>query len=159
PLRSQPLLRDRYHALRALAEQRRFAALREALAAVGDVERILARVALRSARPRDLTGLRGSLRALPAVRRALAALDSPLLAAVRARGHEHAPVERLLRAAIAAEPAALVREGDVIAEGYDAELDELRRIATHTDDFLLELERRERERSGLPGLRLGYNRV
>jgi DNA mismatch repair protein MutS len=159
PLRSQPLLRERYQALRTLADQRRFAALRDSLAAVGDVERILARVALRSARPRDLTGLRGSLRALPALRRALAALDSPLLAALHERSDEHAPVEQLLTAAIALEPGALVRDGGVIAAGYDAELDELRRIASHTDDFLLELERREKERSGLAGLKLGYNRV
>ena len=65
----------------------------------------------------------------------------------------------LLAAAIAAEPASLVRDGGVIAAGYDAELDELRRIATHTDEFLLDLERRERERTGLTGLKLGYNRV
>ena len=65
----------------------------------------------------------------------------------------------LLAAAIAAEPASMVRDGDVIAAGYDAELDELRRIATHTDEFLLELERRERERTGIAGLKLGYNRV
>ena len=65
----------------------------------------------------------------------------------------------LLERAIAAEPSTLLRDGDVIAAGYDAELDELRRIATHTDEFLLELERRERERTGLPSLKLGYNRV
>src|SRR5262249_6669295 len=72
---------------------------------------------------------------------------------------EHGTVHALLQAAIAAEPATLVRDGDVIAPGYDAELDELRRIATHTDAFLLELEQRERERTGLAGLKLGYNRV
>jgi DNA mismatch repair protein MutS len=65
----------------------------------------------------------------------------------------------LLTAAIAAEPATLVRDGDVIAEGFDTELDQLRRIATHTDEFLLDLERRERERTGLSALKLGYNRV
>jgi DNA mismatch repair protein MutS len=159
PLRSQPLLRARYHALGLLLDGRRFEALREQLAQVGDVERILARVALRSARPRDLTQLRSSLRALAPLRAALASLDSPLLQGLHGRIGTHAEVVTLLAAAIAVEPATLVREGDVIAAGYDGELDELRRIATHTDEFLLDLERRERERTGLTGLKLGYNRV
>jgi len=159
PLTSQPLLRERYHALGVLIDRRRFTAVREALAGTGDVERILARVALRSARPRDLTQLRSSLTALPALRAALAELDSPLLQRLRARIGEHAAEVSLLVAAIAAEPATLVHNGDVIAAGFDTELDELRRIATHTDEFLLELEKRERERTGLAGLKLGYNRV
>jgi DNA mismatch repair protein MutS len=159
PVTSHALLRERYHALGAMIDGRRFGPVREALTGVGDVERILSRVALRSARPRDLTQLRASLRALPALRAALAALDSPLVQRLRARTGEHADTVALLEAAIAAEPATLVRDGDVIAAGYDAELDELRRIATHTDEFLLELERRERERTGLTGLKLGYNRV
>jgi DNA mismatch repair protein MutS len=159
PLTDQPLLRARYQALAALIDARRFGELREHLAGVGDIERILARVALRSARPRDLTQLRGSLRVLPALRAALAPIDSPLLRALHRRIDEHAGEVALLAAAIADEPATMVRDGDVIAAGYDRELDELRRIATHTDEFLLDLERRERERSGLQGLKLGYNRV
>src|SRR5262249_3192766 len=145
--------------LAALRDARRFEALRGPLAEVGDVERILARVALRSARPRDLTQLRASLGVLPALREALTVLDSPLLQALRGRIDLHPDALSLLRAAITTEPATLVRDGDVIAAGYDAELDALRRIATHTDEFLLDLERRERERTGLSGLRLGYNRV
>jgi DNA mismatch repair protein MutS len=159
PLTDQPLLRARYQALGALIDARRFGHLREQLAGVGDIERILARVALRSARPRDLTQLRSSLRSLPAVRAALAPIDSPLLAGLNERILEHRDELALLSAAIAAEPATMVRDGDVIASGYDRELDELRRIATHTDEFLLDLERRERERTGLVGLKLGYNRV
>src|SRR5439155_1322812 len=159
PLTTHALLRERYHALGCLIDARAFGAVRGHLEKVGDVERILARVALRSARPRDLTQLRSSLAALPAVRAALAPLDAPLLQALRARMQEHEDVVALLSSAIAAEPAAVVREGDVIAAGYDPELDELRRIATHTDAFLLELERRERERTGLAALKVGYNRV
>jgi DNA mismatch repair protein MutS len=159
PLRGQPLLRERYHALGTLIDGRRCEALRAQLAEVGDVERILARVALRSARPRDLTQLRSSLTALPALRAALAGLDSPLLQRLHARIGAHAEVVALLAAAIAVEPAALLRDGEVIAAGYDAGLDELRRIATHTDEFLLELERRERERTALASLKVGYNRV
>src|SRR4029077_9435555 len=150
--------RARYHALGALIDARNFGGVRGHLEGVGDVERILARVALRSARPRDLTQLRSSLAALPGVRAALA-LDAPLLKELRARMQEHEDVVTLLSSAIATEPAAVLRDGDVIAAGYDRELDELRRIATHTDAFLLELERRERERTGLAALKLGYNRV
>ena len=159
PLTSQPLLRGRYHAIGTLLDGHRFDTLREHLHGVGDVERILARVALRSARPRDLAQLRTSLAILPALRAALATLDSPLVQELYGRCSEHAAVVALLTAAIAAEPAAQVRDGDVIAPGYDPGLDELRRIATHTDEFLLELEKRERERTGLSGLKLGYNRV
>ncbi len=159
PLTGQALLRGRYHAIGVLLDGRRFGALREHLHGVGDVERILARVALRSARPRDLAQLRTSLAALPALRATLTTLDSPLIQELHARCGEHAAVVALLTAAIAEEPAAMVRDGDVIAAGYDPGLDELRRIATHTDEFLLELEKRERERTGLAGLKLGYNRV
>jgi DNA mismatch repair protein MutS len=159
PLTGHPGLRARHQALGALIDQRRFETLREHLNGIGDVERILSRVALRSARPRDLTQLRTSLSALPALRAALAEIDSPLLRRLRDRVDEHEGVVRLLSAAIATEPSTFLRDGDVIAEGYDSDLEELRRISTHTDEFLLELEKRERERSGIPGLKLGFNRV
>ncbi|MGB6451137.1 MAG: DNA mismatch repair protein MutS, partial [Steroidobacteraceae bacterium] len=99
------------------------------------------------------------LSALPALRRSVAALDSPLLRAVHERIGEHGDAVMLLERAIAAEPPAFLRDGEAIAPGYDAELDELRHIATHTQEFLLELERREQERSGISGLKLGFNRV
>ena len=155
------LLRQRYQALAALQDQRRFEALRPPLEGIGDIERILARVALRSARPRDLAQLRSAVGQLPGLAAAAAgpAADSPLLGSLLAGCGEHAAVRVLLERAIAAEPPALLREGDAIAPGYDAELDELRHIATHTDAFLLELEQRERERAGIPGLKLGFNRV
>jgi len=159
PLTDQAALRARYGALGALIDQRRFEPLREHLLGVGDIERILSRVALRSARPRDLTQLRRSVGALPALRNALAEHDAPLLKETLSRIQDHADVAQLLTSSIAEEPSTFVRDGDVIAAGYDAELDELRQISTHTDEFLLELEQRERERSGIPGLKLGFNRV
>ncbi len=159
PLTDQAVLRSRYQALGALSDGRRFEDLRGHLHGIGDIERILSRVALRSARPRDLTQLRTSLGMLPGLRAALLTIDSPLLQDLRERVNEHDDVVRLLSAAIAAEPATFVRDGGVVAEGYDADLDELRRISTHTDEFLLELERRERERTGIAGLKLGFNRV
>jgi DNA mismatch repair protein MutS len=159
PLTNPQQLRQRYQSVALLADARRFEGLRESLRAIGDVERILARVALRSARPRDLTALRASLAALPALRATLARLDAPLIAELAASVHEHGDVVDLLHRAIAEEPSVVLRDGDVIAAGYDEELDELRRISTHTDEFLIELERRERERSGIPSLKLAYNRV
>ncbi|HEY6923703.1 MAG TPA: DNA mismatch repair protein MutS [Steroidobacteraceae bacterium] len=159
PLTDQAVLRSRYQALSALSDGRRFEELRGHLHGIGDVERILSRVALRSARPRDLTQLRTSLGMLPGLRAALERIDSPLLQQLREQIDEHDDVVRLLSTAIAAEPNTFVRDGGVVAEGYDADLDELRRISTHTDEFLLELERRERERTGIAGLKLGFNRV
>jgi DNA mismatch repair protein MutS len=159
PLTDPQELRRRYQALALLVDARRFEGLREPLRAVGDVERILARVALRSARPRDLTALRASIDALPLVRASMARIEAPLIADLAAAISEHVDVAEHLHRAIAEEPPVVLRDGDVIAPGYDAELDELRRISTNTDEFLLELERRERERSGLPSLKLAYNRV
>jgi DNA mismatch repair protein MutS len=159
PLTDQSVLRSRYQALGALGDGRRFEGLREHLHGIGDIERILSRVALRSARPRDLTQLRTSLAMLPGLRAALAAIDSPLIQQLSHGIDEHQDVVELLSGAIAPEPATFVRDGGVVADGYDAGLDELRRISTHTDEFLLELERRERERTGIAGLKLGFNRV
>ena len=159
PLAEQQELRRRYQSIALLVDARRFVALREPLRAIGDVERILSRVALRSARPRDLTSLRASLAVLPALRTTLARLEAPLIADLTHAVGEHTDVVELLQRALMEEPSVMLREGDVIAAGYDAELDELRQISSHTDDFLLELESRERERSGIPSLRLAYNRV
>lgn len=159
PLTNQQELRRRYQAIALLVDTRRFEALREPLQAIGDVERILSRIALRSARPRDLTALRASLAALPGIRAAMARIEAPLIAEIAESIGEHSDVVQLLQQAIAEEPSVMLRDGDVIAVGYDPELDELRRISTHTDEFLLELERRERERSGIASLRLSYNRV
>jgi DNA mismatch repair protein MutS len=159
PLRDRGTLRQRYAAVAALGESRNFQAVAGTLAAVGDLERILARVALRSARPRDLVQLRASLAQLPKLRAIASAIDAPLLSALGARIGSHREEHALLLRAIAEEPSAILRDGDVIAPQFDATLDQLRRIATNTDEFLLDLERKERERSGIPQLKLGYNRV
>src|SRR6185437_6151919 len=113
PLTDQTALRTRYQALGALIDQRKFETLREHLNGIGDVERILSRVALRSARPRYLTQLRISLSALPALRAALAEIDSPLLQVLRDRVDEHVAVVHLLSAAISPEPSTFLRDGDV----------------------------------------------
>jgi DNA mismatch repair protein MutS len=159
PLRNRATLRQRQHAVGVLAESRGYEPLLHQLRAVGDLERILARVALRSARPRDLVQLRAALAALPDLRVLLDSFDSPLLDALHADSSDHADAHALLAGAIAAEPSTFLRDGDVIAAGHDAELDELRTIAANTDGYLLDLEQRERARTGIANLRLGYNRV
>ena len=159
PLRDQGVLRERHHAVATLLESRAGDDLRDELRAIGDLERILARIALRSARPRDLSTLRDGLAMLPALRARLSQLDSPLLAALAAALGEHDEQAHLLRSAITPQPPVLARDGGVFAEGYDHELDELRRLSTNADQFLVDLEVREREASGIPTLKVGYNRV
>lgn len=124
-----------------------------------DVARIAARIALGTARPRDLAGLRDTLARLPALAAAVATVPSALLAEVASGLALDARWERLLARAIASEPGALLREGNVIARGYDAELDELRAIQDGCGAFLVELEARERERTGIGSLKVEYNRV
>lgn len=159
PLRTQTVVAERHHAVRSLLDSRAFDGLREALRRVGDLERILSRVALRSARPRDLSTLRDGLALFPALREALAPLDSPRLAALLARLGEHADTSDWLQKAIAPQPPLKLVDGGVIAEGFDAELDELRVLSTNADQFLLDLEARERAATGIATLKVGYNRV
>jgi DNA mismatch repair protein MutS len=135
-----------------------FAALRDALRGVSDVERIVSRIALRQVRPRELAGLRHSLQALPALR-ACAPDGSALLAELHGALRPDPAIGTLLASAIAEEPAVLLRDGGVIAPGHDAELDELRDITRHGDAFLLDLEARERARTTIPNLRVQFNKV
>jgi DNA mismatch repair protein MutS len=158
PLRDHVVLRARYDAVAILIDQQH-AQIAEMLRGIGDLERILARIALRSARPRDLAQLRASLAALPPLKRAVAATPSPLLSQLSANLSDHRDEHALLERAIVESPPHYLRDGGVIATGYDAELDELRTLGSNTEQFLLELEQRERERSGLSSLKLGFNRV
>jgi DNA mismatch repair protein MutS len=159
PLRDRDVLRRRHQAVAMLLETGVGESLREAFRALGDLERILSRVALRSARPRDLSTLRDGLSLLPQVRALLAPLDSPRLTELAAALGEHDDTADLLRRAIVDQPPVLSRDGGMLAEGYDAVLDELRTLSTTADTFLVDLERREREASGIATLKVGYNRV
>ncbi|MBF6024283.1 DNA mismatch repair protein MutS [Lysobacter niastensis] len=159
PLRERIPLRMRQQAVAALVESRTGDGVRESFRALGDLERILSRIALRSARPRDLSTLRDGLGLLPDVRGLLAPVDSPRLAELCAELGEHDEHAHLLKSAIVPQPPVLARDGGIFAEGYDAELDELRTLSTHADQFLIDLEARERASSGIPTLKVGYNRV
>ncbi len=157
PIRRHDKLLRRQQAVRALlaAHQDIHTQLRE----VADIERITARVALRTARPRDLAALRDSLRALAGVKAIAATLDAPLLAELVQLLPANSPVESLLATAILPEPATFLRDGGVINHGYHADLDELRAIQTDCGDFLLALELREKERTGISTLKVEFNRV
>ena len=160
PLRDRERVQARQSAVTLLLEADGFVALGDSLKAIGDVERILARVALFSARPRDLARLRDAFNALPDLEARLA--DFPEGSTLDELRHHIRPYPELadtLNRALVENPPVVIRDGGVIAEGFDAELDEHRGLAEHAGDYLVRLETRERERTGLPGLKVGYNRV
>ncbi|HEX22160.1 MAG TPA: DNA mismatch repair protein MutS, partial [Chromatiales bacterium] len=163
PLADHTQLRQRHQAVAVLLEQRHFEDLQETLRSVGDVERILARIAIRSARPRDFTQLRTTLGRLPGLHSTLTGIftgqDCHTLEGIDARIGEYPELHQLLVRAIIEEPPVLIRDGGVIAPGFDEELDELRSIKKDAGQFLLDLETRERERTGISALKVAYNRV
>ncbi|HUP97425.1 MAG TPA: DNA mismatch repair protein MutS [Usitatibacter sp.] len=162
PLRDTAVLSRRHAAIESLAHpssRLRFPRIGELFAEWSDVERIAARVALRTARPRDLAGLRDTLATLPRLHSALSASSQPALvdaaSALAPAGEIHERIATTLKE----EPAAMVRDGGVIREGCDPELDELRAIQDDCGAFLQAMEKRERERTGIANLRVEFNRV
>lgn len=160
--RDQNTARARHAAISALLEADVMDGLRGAFSHFPDIERITARIALSSARPRDLAALRDGLKQLPQLRSYLSqcVMDSaPLLSAIHGALTAPATCLDLLERAIVPEPAAQIRDGGVILHGFNAELDELRELAENAGQFLINLETRERERTGITNLRVEYNRV
>ncbi|HJW11670.1 MAG TPA: DNA mismatch repair protein MutS, partial [Albitalea sp.] len=158
PLRERTVASQRHDALDVLVELG-VDVLRDALRGISDVERITARIALRQVRPREMTGLRATLHQLPALREHVPRAGALLLDMLAEALDPSTEIEALLSAAIADEPAVLLRDGGVIATGFDPQLDELRGIAQNCDAFLLDLESRERARTGIANLRVQYNKV
>ncbi|MDO9370972.1 MAG: DNA mismatch repair protein MutS, partial [Gammaproteobacteria bacterium] len=159
PLRSRAVLQSRQHAVGVLLEDRHYQPLHDVLRGIGDIERILARVALKSARPRDLAQLRNALGLLPALHEQLAVIETPRVRELAELIGRHPAVHQRLAQALVENPPMLIRDGGVIAPGFDAELDELRALRENAGDYLLALEARERERSGIANLKVNYNRV
>ena len=159
PLTDIPVLEARHLAIDELCADYAYEQARTALKPIGDMERILTRVALRSARPRDLTRLHSSLAALPPLRAALQGCQEQRLGELCQQAGDFPELCELLDRALIDNPPAVIRDGGVIAGGYDAELDELRQLSSNAGDFLLELERRERQATGISTLKVGYNRV
>jgi DNA mismatch repair protein MutS len=161
--RDQSVARGRHEAIAALAEHDATASLSSVLAHVPDVERITTRIALLTARPRDLACLRDGLKQLPVLREQVASCFIPGDSCLLRDIHEAIAIPedclQLLASAIAEEPAAMVRDGGVFARGFDAELDELRALSENAGQFLVDLETRERARTGIANLRVEYNKV
>jgi DNA mismatch repair protein MutS len=161
PLRDVQAINARQQAVGAMLDSGHgsdYQTLRALLSEVGDIERISARIALKTARPRDLSGLRDSLQQLLLLQAAVQS-DVPMLQRLTAELQPPQAVISLLQAAIRQEPASVLREGGVIADSYDAELDELRGLQTNHGDFLLQFEAREKERTGIANLKVEYNSV
>lgn len=157
PIRDVQKLQQRQSIINALIEQDLVGELQPHLQQVGDMERILARVALRTARPRDLTRLRTALEQLPWINQLLK--TSPKLTALSNSIGEFNELCDLLQRAIIDTPPLLIRDGGVIAKGYNAELDEWRSLADGATQYLDDLERRERETTGIDTLKVGFNAV
>lgn len=161
--RDQDIAKARHTAINSLMRTDAASGLSAILTAVPDIERISTRIALLSARPRDLAGLRSGLQQLPSLRNYVAVCnkdaDAPLLQSIHDALSTPAECLDLIEHAIVLEPAAMVRDGGVIAHGFDAELDELRALSENAGQFLVDLETRERTRTGIANLRVEYNKV
>ncbi len=159
PLRDLKVLQARQDSIRCLLDSYSFEKLQPQLKEIGDIERILARIGLRNARPRDLARLRDALGALPELQNAMSELEAPHLARLAAITGTYPELASLLERAIIDNPPAVIRDGGVLKTGYDNELDELLAISENAGQFLIDLETREKARTGLANLKVGYNRV
>ncbi len=159
PIRDIQQLQLRQQAITSLINNYHYENLQSILEKIGDIERIVARIGLRSARPRDLVKLREALGQLPDLQAILKTIDSPQLQTLSEGISEHPALHKKLEQAIEENPPVVIREGGVIAEAYDAELDELRNLSSTAGDFLSKLEKDEKARTGISTLKVGYNRV
>jgi DNA mismatch repair protein MutS len=160
PLRQFNELRARHAAVASLQQEAGIDILASTLKQVGDIERIIARIALQSARPRDLTQLRQALTLIPELRRLISPLKSTAkLAEIHEGLQPFSDILARLQTAIIEQPPVTIRDGGVIASGYDAELDELRNLSENASGYLVDLEQRERARSQINTLKVGFNRV
>ncbi|WP_179280375.1 DNA mismatch repair protein MutS [Pseudomonas syringae] len=159
PLRDLSILQARQTSITCFLERYRFENLQPQLKEIGDIERILARIGLRNARPRDLARLRDALSALPELQQAMNDLDAPHLQQLAQTASTYPELADLLQRAINDNPPAVIRDGGVLKTGYDAELDDLQSLSENAGQFLIDLEAREKARTGLSHLKVGYNRV
>lgn len=159
PLRDLARLEARQDLIANIVTADGYTDLQKTMQPIGDMERIISRIALRSARPRDLSRLASSLASLPEIQILLQQNTTSLSEQLSQQISEFPELAALLNQAIVANPPVVIRDGGVIAEGYDDELDELRGLSENAGQFLLDLETQERERTGLSTLKVGYNRV
>ena len=159
PLRNHHILNNRYACVDTLLNGNVYKNVQTHLRQVGDIERISSRIALKSARPRDLLVLRNTLAVLPALQQVLATSENLQLAQLSIKIGEQPEILKLLQQAIIDNPPVLIRDGGVIAPGYNQELDNLRHLSQNADQFLLDMENREKAATGINNLKVNYNRV
>jgi len=159
PIRNQKILGARLDAIAEIKDHVLFNDLRPILRNIGDIERIIARLALRSARPRDLARLRDALSLLPDLCSLLQEVDTPFLQKLAQNAQPMPDLQQLLTRAIKDNPPVVIREGGVLADGYNQELDKLRKLAQGATDYLAELELREKKHWGIDSLKVGFNSV
>ncbi|EGR2423945.1 DNA mismatch repair protein MutS [Vibrio cholerae] len=159
PMRDNATLNQRLDAITELKETALYGELHPVLKQIGDIERLLARLALRSARPRDLARLRHAMQQLPELHSVMSELKQPHLTELRTHAEPMDELCDLLERAIKENPPVVIRDGGVIADGYSAELDEWRDLANGATEFLERLEAEERDRHGIDTLKVGYNNV
>ena len=159
PLRDLTVLLARQTSITCLLDGYRFEKLQPQLKEIGDIERILARIGLRNARPRDLARLRDALGALPALQVAMTELEASHIIQLARTTSTYPELAALLDKAIIDNPPAVIRDGGVLKTGYDSELDELQSLSENAGQFLIDLEAREKARTGLSHLKVGYNRI
>ena len=159
PMQDRNLVMKRHEAVAELIQTNVHSTLSQLLKNIGDIERITARVALKTARPRDLSGLSASLQQLPLLQAQLQHAQTSLLQTLGSSLTAPNAVIQLLTTAIKVEPSVVLREGGVIADGYDAELDELRALQNNHGEFLLQYEAAEKARTGITNLKVEYNSV
>ena len=159
PLRSHLILTGRYNCINSFLQDQLYQEIQSSLRLVGDIERISSRIALKSARPRDLIILRNTLEILPQLQKQLSNTDNSHIEALKQHIAEQPELLSLLQQAIIENPPVLIRDGGVIAPGYNQELDDLRNLSQNADQFLIDMENREKESTGITNLKVNYNRV
>ena len=159
PVRNKDELNSRLNTISAILDVQLCGELHESLKEIGDIERVIARLALCTARPRDLTRLRSALQALAPLHNLLSDASDPRITSIIKHSPELPELQALLERAVIDNPPVLIRDGGVIAPGYNSELDEWRNLSKGATDVLEQLEQRERERTGISTLKIGYNRV
>ncbi len=159
PVLSRELLNARLDAISALLKAQGYLTLQDTLDTMGDIERILSRIALLSARPQDLLKLKNALEKLPHIKSLTSKYSASLLASLSKQLLTFPELHQLLESAIIENPPAIIRDGGVIKAGFDTELDELRNMSQNAEDFLINLENKERQKTGLSSLKVGYNRI
>ena len=159
PLRDHKILKNRYEIIDILLAENLYQDIQIHLRQVGDIERISSRIALKSARPRDLLVLRNTLAVLPALQQTLSTCKNIKILQLCAEIGEQPTILKLLQQAIIENPPVLIRDGGVIARGYNQELDELRDLSQNADQFLIDMENREKIATGINSLKVNYNRV